>query len=138
MSMPQTIMEPQEHPIEDLIKIGAAANALGLSPDTMRRWERSGRVTFQRLGNQRYISSHDLSNLLSERGADSRTSARNRIQGTILTVKKDGVVAQVELACGPYRIVSLMSREGADELDLKPGDQAVAIIKSTTVIIDTR
>jgi molybdopterin-binding protein len=60
------------------------------------------------------------------------------MQGTILAVKKDGVMAQIEMACGPFRIVSLMSREAADELDLKPGDTAAALVKSATVIIETR
>ena len=124
--------------IDDLVKIGAAAAALGVSVDTLRRWERAGRITFERRGSQRYMSSHDLSNLLRERGAQGLSSARNRLQGTILAVKKDGVMAQIDLACGPYRIVSLMSSEAAEELDLKPGDQATAIVKSTTVIIETR
>jgi molybdopterin-binding protein len=131
-------MSAQESRIDDLIKIGAAASALGVSLDTMRRWERAGRVTFERLGNQRYIASHDLSNLLRERTTTRHISARNRMQGTILTVKKDGVMAQIEMACGPFRIVSLMSREAAEELDLKPGDHAAALVKSTTVIIETR
>ena len=91
-----------------------------------------------RRANQRYISSHDLSNLLRARSVGGHTSARNRMPGTILAVKKDGVMAQIEMACGPYRIVSLMSREAADELDLKPGDQAAALVKSTTVIVETR
>jgi molybdopterin-binding protein len=131
-------MTAEEHPIHALIKIGAAASALGVSLDTLRRWERGGRITFERIGNQRYISSQDLSKLLRERASTGHTSARNRMQGTILAVKKDGVMAQVEMACGPYRIVSLMSREAADELDLKPGDQAAAVVKSTTVTIETR
>jgi molybdopterin-binding protein len=131
-------MTAQEHPIDDLIKIGAAASALGVSLDTLRRWERGGRITFERIGNQRYISSRDLSKLLRERALGGHSSARNRMQGTIVAVKKDGVMAQVEMACGPYRIVSLMSREAADELDLKPGDQAAAVVKSTTVMIETR
>ena len=125
-------------PLDNLLKIGAAAAALGVSVDTLRRWERSGRIRFERRGNQRYITSHDLSHLLKERSASGHTSARNRLQGTILAVKKDGVMAQIDMACGPYRIVSLMSREAAEELDLKPGDQAAAIVKSTTVIIETR
>jgi molybdopterin-binding protein len=84
------------------------------------------------------MSAHDLSELLRERGARGLTSARNRLQGTILSVKKDGVMAQIDMACGPYRIVSLMSREAAEELELKPGDQAVAVVKSTMVIVETR
>jgi molybdopterin-binding protein len=131
-------MEPAEPAIDDLVKIGAAAAALGVSVDTLRRWERNGRIAFERRGSQRYMSSQDLSNLLRERGAMGLSSARNRLQGTIIAVKKDDVMAQIDLACGPYRIVSLMSREAADELGLKPGDQATAIVKSTTVIIETR
>jgi molybdopterin-binding protein len=129
-------MTAQESRIDDLIKIGAAAGALGVSLDTMRRWERAGRITFKRIGSQRYISSQDLSNLLRERSTTGHVSARNRMQGTILAVKKDGVMAQIEMACGPFRIVSLMSREAADELDLKPGDQATAVVKSATVFIE--
>jgi molybdopterin-binding protein len=60
------------------------------------------------------------------------------MKGTILAVKKDGIMAQIEMACGPYGIVSLMSREAAGELDLKPGDTAAAIVNSTTVMIETR
>jgi molybdopterin-binding protein len=123
--------------IDDVVKIGAAAAALGVSVDTLRRWENRGRVAFERRGNQRYIHSQDLSNLLRERSATGVSSARNRLQGTVLAVKKDGVMAQIDMACGPFRIVSLMSREGAEELDLKPGDQAAAIVKSTTVIVET-
>jgi molybdopterin-binding protein len=131
-------MPADEEPVEDLVKIGAAAAALGVSVDTLRRWERAGRITFARRGNRRYISPADLSTLLRERGATRLTSARNRLQGIIVAVKRDEVMAQIDLACGPYRIVSLMSREAADELDLKPGDQATAVVKATTVIVETR
>ena len=118
--------------------IGTAAAALGVSVDTLRRWERAGRVTFQRRGNRRYLSSQDLSDLLRERSAKGVTSARNRLAGIVVAVKRDGVMAQIDLICGPYRIVSLMSSEAADELDLKPGDQATAVVKATTVIVETR
>ena len=134
----EAVTEDVEATIDDVVKIGAAAAALGVSVDTLRRWERAGKITFERRGKQRYIHSHDLATLLRERGSTGRTSARNRLQGTILAVKKDSVMAQIDLACGPYRIVSLMSREAADELGLKPGDQAVAVVKSTTVIIESR
>jgi len=83
------------------------------------------------------MSTQDLSKPSTERGATRIRSPRNRLQGTILAVRKDVVAAQIEIACGPYRIVSLISREAADELDLKPGDEATAIIKSTTVFIET-
>ncbi|HWF74053.1 MAG TPA: TOBE domain-containing protein [Solirubrobacteraceae bacterium] len=131
-------MQTDDPAIDELVQIGAAAAALGVSLDTLRRWERAGRITFERRGNRRFISSHDLSNLLRERGATGLTSARNRLQGTILSVKKDGVMAQIDMACGPYRIVSLMSREAAEELGLKPGAQATAVVKSTIVIVETR
>jgi len=131
-------MIPDEPAIDDLVKIGAAAAALGVSVDTLRRWEHSGRVAFERRGNQRFMHSADLATLLRERAATGLSSARNRLQGTVLAVKIDGVMAQIDMACGPYRIVSLMSREGAEELGLKPGDQAAAVVKSTTVIVETR
>jgi len=124
--------------IEDLIKISAAASALGVSLDTLRRWERAGRISFERRGNRRYVSSEELTKLLRERGATGLTSARNRMQGIIVAVKRDQIMAQIDMICGPYRIVSLMSREAADELALKPGDPATAVVKATTVIVETR
>jgi molybdopterin-binding protein len=122
--------------MEDLIRIGGAAAALGVSVDTLRRWEREGRVEFVRRGNQRFLPSEDLAELLKARGSTGRTSARNRLAGTVVAVEMDGVMAKIDLACGPYRIVSLMSREAAEDLGLKPGDSATAVVKSTTVIVD--
>jgi molybdopterin-binding protein len=121
-----------------LIKIGAAAAALGVSVDTLRRWERAGTISFERHGNRRYIDSHDLAELLRERGATRTTSARNRLTGVVVAVKRDEVMAQIDLVCGPFRVVSLMSREAADELGLKPGDAATAVVKATTVIVERR
>ena len=120
------------------LRIGAAASALGVSIDTLRRWERSGRVTFERRGNMRYISAAEIARLLRSRQTSDRSSARNRLDGIVVSIKKDGVMAQVELACGPYRIVSLMSREAADDLHLQVGSPARAIIKSTNVVVETR
>jgi molybdopterin-binding protein len=124
--------------VENLLGIGAAASALGVSADTLRRWERAGRVTFQREGGRRLIAADELARLLRERQAagSTSTSARNRLVGVVLDVKRDGVMAQVEMACGEHRIVSLMSREAADELELEPGVRATAVIKSTTVIVE--
>lgn len=123
--------------MEDLIRIGAAAQALGVSPDTLRRWEREGRIAFERHGSQRSLRAEELARLLRERRSGAqRTSARNRLAGVVVAVEKDGVMAQVELACGPYRVVSLMSREAADELGLRPGVTASAVVKSTTVIVE--
>jgi molybdopterin-binding protein len=122
--------------MQDLIRIGAAAQALGVSVDTLRRWERDGRVAFVREGHQRFLPAADLAELLRARGPNASTSARNRMTGIVLSVEVDGIMAKVDLACGPYRIVSLMSREAAEELELKPGDTATAVVKSTTVIVE--
>ncbi|MDE3131538.1 MAG: TOBE domain-containing protein, partial [Acidobacteriota bacterium] len=111
---------------------------LGVSIDTLRRWERSGRVRFERRGNRRYMSSLELSKLLHERGATGRSSARNHLTGVVVAVKRDEVMAQIDLVCGPFRIVSLMSREAADDLGLRPGVNATAVVKSTSVIVETR
>ena len=124
--------------MEDLVRIGAAATALGVSTDTLRRWERDGRVEFVRRGGQRFLPASALAAMLHDRSgvSGSRTSARNRLGGVVVSVEKDGVMAKVELACGPYRIVSLMSREAAEELGLAPGASATAVVKSTTVIVE--
>jgi molybdopterin-binding protein len=122
--------------MENLVRIGAAATALGVSVDTLRRWERDERITFERHGGQRYLHAADLAKLLRERSSHDQTSARNRLSGVVIAVQRDGVMAQVDLACGPYRIVSLMSREAVDDLDLRPGMTATAVIKSTNVIVE--
>ena len=132
-------MTAEGEELDSALRIGAAASALGVSTDTLRRWERAGRVQFERRGNQRYLDASELSRLLRERAtASHRSSARNRLDGIVLSVKKDDVMAQVEMACGPYRVVSLMSREAADELGLAPGSRAEAVIKATTVVVETR
>ena len=122
--------------MDDLVRIGAAAQALGVSVDTLRRWEREGRVKFERRGNSRFLKAEELAALLRARGASDRSSARNRLHGVVLEVKRDGLMAQVDMACGPFRIVSLMSAEAADDLALKPGDPATAVVKATTVWVE--
>ena len=122
--------------MEDGIRIGAAATALGVSIDTLRRWERSGRVTFERRGQQRYLLHDELARLLRERSAVSTGGTRNRLPGIVLAVRRDGVMAQIDMACGPHRVVSVMARETADQLGLKPGDSATAVIKATTVVVE--
>jgi len=123
--------------LEGALKIGAAASALGVSIDTLRRWEKDGRLTVARRGTTRYIAADEVARLLRARQVPKHSSARNRLDGIVVAVTKSGVMAQVELACGPYRIVSLMSREAADELGLEVGSPAKAIIKSTTVVVET-
>jgi molybdopterin-binding protein len=121
-----------------LLRIGAVATALGVSVDTLRRWEQEGRLQFERRGGQRFLPAEALARLLRDRSPATRSSARNRLEGVVVSVTRDTVMAQVELACGPYRVVSLMSREAADELGLKPGVTAEAVIKSTNVTVETR
>ena len=122
--------------MDEGIRIGVAAQALGVSVDTLRRWERDGRISFERRGNTRVLAPEELARVLRERGTNTRSSARNRMTGVIVDVKRDGIMAQIDLACGPFRIVSLMSREAADELDLRPGQTATAVVKSPMVIIE--
>jgi molybdopterin-binding protein len=122
--------------VDEGIRIGVAAQALGVSVDTLRRWEREGRIAFERRGNRRVLAPEELARVLRDRGVNTQSSARNRMPGVIVDVKRDGVMAQIDLACGPFRIVSLMSREAADELDLKPGQPATAVVKSPMVIIE--
>lgn len=118
------------------IRIGSAASILGVSVDTLRRWEKDGRVTFSRsTGGQRTIDVDSLRDLLRERAPQTGVSARNQLEGTVVAVEKDGLMAKIELSCGPYRMVSIITREAAEELDLKPGDTATAIVKSTSVEI---
>ncbi len=122
--------------MDDEIRIGVAAQALGVSVDTLRRWEQEGRIEFQRRGGRRVLAPAELARVLRERGTNPRSSARNRLTGVVVNVQRDGVMAQIDLACGPFRVVALMSREAADELDLKPGQTATAVVKSTTVVIE--
>jgi molybdopterin-binding protein len=123
--------------MEHLVRIGAVASALGVSVDTLRRWERQGRIAFVRRGGDRYLPGDELAGLLRERAPRAGTSARNRLDGVVVEVKRDGVMAQVDLACGPFRVVSLMSREAVDELGLEPGSPARAVVKATTVIVES-
>ncbi|MDO9356652.1 MAG: helix-turn-helix transcriptional regulator [Solirubrobacteraceae bacterium] len=131
--------DPSDDPTRPgLLSIGEAAQALGVSLDTLRRWEKAGRISFERDGSRRVIEAAEVASLLRERTATGgRTSARNRMEGIVLSVTRDKVMAQVELACGPFRIVSLMSREAADELGLEPGVKAAAVVKSTNVVVET-
>ena len=125
-------------PLDNAMRIGAAAAALGVSVDTLRRWERDGRVEFERRGNQRYMPPGRSRGCCASARAPATRAPATGSAASCSPVKRDGVMAQVELACGPYRVVSLMSREAADELGLEPGSRAEAVIKATGVVIETR
>jgi molybdopterin-binding protein len=122
----------------DYLRIGEVAQRVGVSIDTLRRWETEGRITFERRGNQRVLPATELAPFLSSLSAatDRTSSARNRLTGVVVSVERDGVMAKVELACGDYRVVSLMSREAADEMRLAPGVAATAVVKSTSVMVE--
>lgn len=125
-------------------RLGEAAAALGVSTDTLRRWVDAGRLpSLRTAGGQRVIDGDALAELATARAPrpvepSSGQSARNRLPGVVTSVARDGVMAQVELQAGPYRIVSLMTREAADELGLAPGVLAVASVKATAVVVERR
>ena len=124
-------------------RIGQAAELLGVSVDTVRRWVDDGRIRATRTqGGRRLLDGAALAKfaveLTEEREADVviGRSARNRFPGIVTKVIKDKVAAQVEMQAGPHRIVSLMTREAVEELDLKPGALAIAVVKATNVVIE--
>jgi molybdopterin-binding protein len=132
-------------------RISEAAGLLGVSDDTVRRWVDAGRLPANKADGARLsIDGADLAAFATEEAADIGPapgsagsdvpivagSARNRFEGIVTRVVRDGVMAQVEIQAGAHRIVSLMSREAADELGLEPGVLAVAAVKSTNVVIE--
>jgi molybdopterin-binding protein len=129
-------------------RVAEAAEVLGVSDDTLRRWIDAERVPAAPGSDGRTrIDGTDLATLaksLSEHAPEglgqaaraASVSARNRMRGIVTAVKKDTVMAQVEMVCGPYRLVSLMSSEAAEELGLAPGVLAIASVKATNVVVE--
>jgi molybdopterin-binding protein len=114
-----------------------AAKALGISLDTLRRWDRDGRIETRRdASNRRIVPATEIDRLRG--GAERRRiSARNRLSGTVTEVKVEGLMAQVELVVTePARLVALVTRDAVEELGLKPGMPATAIVKSTSMLIE--
>jgi len=128
--------------VAEPLKLGKAAELLRVSPDTVRRLIDAGRLkTVRSAGGQRQIDRASLARYMAAQPrpkppAVINASARNRFQGIITRVDKDGVAAVVEMQAGPHRIVSMMTRDAADELGLKPGVLAIATVKSTNVVIE--
>jgi molybdopterin-binding protein len=125
------------------LRVGQAAEMLGITVETLRRWEADGRLQLTRsAGGQRLVPIAEVSRLLRERRRDAvdrpivAQSARNRFPGIVTRVERDAIAAVVEVMAGPHRLVSLMTAEAVDELDLKVGDEAVCVVKATNVIVE--
>ena len=113
-----------------------AARALGISLDTLRRWDRAGRIRTQRdASNRRIVPASEIDRL---RGVDSDgMSARNHFRGVVRSVEVDGLLAQIELdVTEPARVVAIITRDAARELGLKPGMSAAAVVKATSVMVE--
>ena len=128
------------------IRVSEAAKFLGVSDDTVRRWVSTGALrSTQDSSGRMAIDGRELAQFSKAQFARDKappdsgasTSARNRFVGLVTTVKTDAVMAQVEMQCGPFRVVSLMSSEAVHDLGLEPGSVAVAVIKSTNVIVES-
>ena len=125
------------------IRIGLAAEMLGISVETLRRWEAEGRLRTRRSeGGQRLVPLAEVTRILTERRAASADrpivaqSARNRFPGIVTRIQRDGIVAVVEILAGPHRVVSIMTAEAVDELGLAVGVEAVGVVKATNVVVE--
>ena len=125
------------------LRVGQAAEMLGVTVETLRRWESAGILHTERSeGGQRLVAVEEVSRLLDARRKTSTDrpivaqSARNRFVGIVTRVERDGVAAVVEVIAGPHRLVSLMTAEAVVDLDLKVGDEAVCVVKATNVIVE--
>jgi molybdopterin-binding protein len=125
------------------IRVGQAAEMLGVTVETVRRWEAEGRLHLERSsGGQRLVSLDEVTRLLAERRRSGSErpivagSARNRFPGVITRIERDGVAAVVEIVAGPHRVVSLMTAEAVIELGLRVGDEAIGVVKATNVVVE--
>ena len=115
---------------------GEAARLLGISLDTLRRWDRQGRIKTKRdAANRRVVPAAEVERLRSPRPAHE-ISARNRFTGTVRRIEIQGLLARVELEAGPFRVVSVVTSEAVQDLGLEPGMPATAIVKATSVMLE--
>lgn len=122
-------------PDERLYTASEAARALGISIDTLRRWDKAGRIEVHRDdANRRVVAGSEIARLRGER--DATVSARNRFPGTIRSVTTEGLITRVEIdVTEPVRVVAIITSEAADDLDLRPGGAATAVVKATSVMV---
>jgi len=130
---------PSPTPSPRVLRASEAARALGISLDTLRRWDRDGRIRVLRdRANRRMVPVSEVERM-SGRPPSTRTggrlSARNRLAGVVRGVEKDGVMALVDIEAGPYRLAAAITRDAVEELALVPGVPVVATIKATSVMV---
>jgi molybdopterin-binding protein len=122
------------------VLLGEAARAIGVSPDTLRRWERAGNLrTVRDSANRRRVPRSEVERLTGHPGrhrAGDALSARNRFPGVVRSVEVDGVMALVEIEAGPHRITAAVTRDAVEELGLAPGVAATAAVKATSVMVE--
>jgi molybdopterin-binding protein len=130
-------------PDDQVLRLGQAADMLGVTVETLRRWEAAGRLTLHRsAGGQRVVHIDEVTRLLADRrrATPERStvarSARNQFEGIVTRIDRDRVASVVEVLAGAHRVVSLMTTEAVDELGLHVGDDAVCIVKATNVIVE--
>ena len=120
--------------------LGDAARAIGVSVDTLRRWERAGKLRTRRdSANRRRVSKREIQRLAQRpdrHSAGDSLSARNRFSGVVSSVETDGVMAIVEIKAGPHRITAAITRDAVEELGLAPGVSATAAVKATSVMVE--
>lgn len=125
------------------LRIGQAAEMLGVSVETVRRWQRDGRLKVALTpGGQRLVRMDEVQRLIAERRRTAidrpivAQSARNRFAGVVTRIEKDRVAAVVEVQAGPHRLISLMTAEAVDDMGLRVGDEAICVVKATNVIVE--
>jgi molybdopterin-binding protein len=121
------------------VTLGEAARMIGVSPDTLRRWDRSGKVrTTRDKRNRRLVSLAEVRRLggrAERHRTGDRLSARNRLPGIVRSVEVDGLMGLVEIEAGPFRITAAITRDAIEELGLEPGVEATALVKATSVMV---
>jgi molybdopterin-binding protein len=123
------------------LTLGEAARAIGVSVDTLRRWDRAGKlVTHRDARNHRVVGAHEVQRLTkrpSRHATGTRLSARNRFSGVVRSVEMDGVMALVEIQAGEFLVTAAITRDSVSELGLAPGVEATATVKATSVMVET-